>query len=107
MAECLQMSLADSTCQMAWMDEDEEGNITSWDSENYNCDPVTGECNVSGDECPGDYCEGFQANFGDEYCDRCGELLEDCGHGDDDSETCEYCGEALGFCAEDCESWEE
>lgn len=102
MAECLQMSLSDGTCQMAWEDsgfEDRKGNqILLWDSENYLCDPHDGYCNAEGWEFPGNACTGFQANWGDEYCGRSGELKWECECEECLGEYCPDCQEMTGNC---------
>lgn len=69
-------------CALAWVREDDDGNIVEWDTENYGISE-TGECLVDDDEFPGDGCAHYQPSLSGDYCDRCGNYL---GYGDEEDE---------------------
>ena len=85
--QCEQCSLADGTCDLAWIEVWPEGAdepILEWDSENYPVDD-NGYCGVDGDEFPGDNCSSYNPSNSGDYCDRCGEYL-----GYDDGDEDDY-----------------
>lgn len=101
MAQCVQMSLCDSTCQAGGWDPDGSEGA---DIGNYAVDEQ-GRCWCSDDPYPGDSCENYQPQWGN--CSRCGEDIHDCSCEDSDAESCgcaecegecEECGEALEDC---------
>lgn len=104
MGQCQQASLADGVCD--YFDRDNpKGNHNLPEG----CNPETGDCEVSGDEFPGDSCSYFFGGWN--TCERCGEAVNDNGECYDcdgaTDDICDECGAELGFCEPDCPTRED
>jgi hypothetical protein len=85
--QCDHHSNSDGTCNLAWVKEDENGDIVEWDMSYGISDE--GHCVVDDDEFPGDQCECYQPDLAGEYCQRCGEYLGD--DPDDENDETKEC----------------